>query len=83
MLISSTLTITIVKVAKCVKKKNARTRIADLVTDGEERHVEKEKLFRKRRRQRLTDDESIELAEPKHALDVPGHHQGMSQNELL
>ena len=25
----------------------------------------------------------MELAEPKHRLDVPGHHQAMSQNELL
>jgi hypothetical protein len=30
MLVSSTLTITIVKVAKCMKKKKAKARIADL-----------------------------------------------------
>jgi len=46
MLVSSTLTITIVKVAKCMKKRNSKARIADLESYGDEQ-IDKEKFFKK------------------------------------
>lgn len=44
MLVSSTLTITIVKLAKCMKKRKAKARIEDLETLGEDPDG-KEKFF--------------------------------------
>jgi hypothetical protein len=46
MLVSSTLTITIVQVAKCMKKRNAKARIADIESYGDEQ-IDKEKFFKK------------------------------------
>jgi len=31
----------------------------------------------------MDEEEALELAAPKQKLEVPGHHQAMSQNQLL
>jgi hypothetical protein len=87
MLVSSALTITIVKVAKCMKKTKAKARIEDLESYGDE-HIDKEKFFNNKKASRkpskkMDEEEAVELAAPKHKLEVPGHHQALSQNQLL
>lgn len=43
-----------------------------------------EKFFKRAKKPRLPDEEdTVELAEPKQRLEVPGHHQALSQNQLL
>ena len=86
-MVSSTLTITIVKLAKCMKKRKAKARIGDLETNGDE-PMDKEKFFDNKKPSRKgsgkgEEEDALELAAPKHKLEVPGHHAALSQNQLL
>lgn len=82
MLVSTTLTITIVKLAKCMKKRKAKARIGDLETNGDE-PTDKEKFFDNKKVSRKgsgkgEEEDALELAAPKHKLEVPGHHAALS-----
>ena len=50
--------------------------------------IDKEKFFNNKKATRkpskkMDEEDAVELAAPKHNLEVPGHHQALSQNQLL
>ena len=79
MIISSTLTIAIVKIIKCFRKKGGKTKITDIQLEDPERRIDPKShnLFK-------TDGQSFQNMNGEgHVLRVPPSHHQMTQSELL
>jgi hypothetical protein len=80
MITSSTITIAVVKIYKCMSKKRKmnKAKITDIDLEDPTKRVDKEKFFKT-----MLPNEQLEIADSREILKVPTHHSNLTQAELL
>ena len=80
MVISSSITIALVKIYQCLSKnkKRNKAKITDMQLEDPEKRVDKDKFFKSH----MPHDE-LEIADSRDVLKVPTHHSAMTQSDLL